>query len=541
MSLFQCLSTTVIVLKSVGALDKRRSQYRETSPPAPWRCSEMDPTQTDGEVMNLIEPPLYDNGDILKVTVVEDPRILPANMPAVNRVSAELKNAGAIVQDALTEEGKQLVQAGIGDANTEYTHGDLAVAVNRAAHGTVIDEAALGDLANQSAFHLEYGDVRGIQGLITVIKAFLGVLLGFEVRDYVTITHGGRSAVFMAIRAFTQFMMTMLKEMSIEGLPLIAVPVETWGTYPNIVEQAFGPGCFFPIVCKDGLLDAEALDEACTRNPRIRMLIFCNPVNPSGRSYGSDRMARIARVVAKHKLAVHCDDMYAMFAWVHPHRSLLRAAAALAHSGEGEVGEWIASHTTLLTGVMKAGGSGSRVNFMVIPNSQLRSRFVATQGDLYGPPNMMGQLLQQAFIEHGGPDRVWHEMKERRDTLQAKLEQVRDGLSNTSIRLGWSEMEGGFYTSIRITGIKGMKWIDRSGTQQAIVTGEGTARFLVERAGIIITPDIAACIEDVEFARVAYGMMVSQKIDVFGNQLQAALVELCAANGQTRRLEAVRA
>lgn len=482
----------------------------------------------------LTAPPLYDNGDILKLTVVEDPRITRAEMPAVNRVSSELKNMASIAEDGLASEGMEIVQAGIGDCDAGYSHREVATALNRCCHGDIFidnDNIAHPD----AALHLEYGDVRGIPALLTTTKGFLGELLGFEMRDFVTITHGGRAAVFMAIRTFQPFMAQMLDEMTIEGSPMIAVPVETWGTYPNIVQQAIGEkSAFFPIICPNGLLDAELLDEACTRNPRIRMLVFCNPVNPSGLTYGSDRMARIARIVAKHKLVVHCDDMYSMFAWVRPHRSLLRAAAALSHSGEVEVGNWVSAHTIMLTGVMKAGGSGSRVNFVVIPSGNVRSRYTATQGDLYGPPNMLGQLLQLAFIEGGGNVRVWKQLKERRDRLQVALELLRDQLKGYPIQVEWSEMEGGFYTSIRLRGIVGLQWLDRSSTQRTITIGEDTAKFLVERAGIVITPDIAACIEDPEFLRVAYGMMSLEKIGRFGAQLFTAVSKLMQENGKTR-------
>ncbi len=93
-------------------------------------------------------------------------------------------------------------------------------------------------------------------------------------------------------------------------------------------------------------------------------------------------------------------------------------------------------------------------------------------------------------------------------------------------------MEGGFYTSIRLRGIKGLQWIDRSSTQRTITIGEDTAKFLVERAGIVITPDIAACIEDTEFLRVAYGMMSLGKIERFGAQLFTAVSKLMQENGK---------
>lgn len=494
------------------------------------------PHTGDATVNTPTTPPLYDNGSILKLTVVEDPRILRADMPAVNRVSSELKNTATIVEDALADEGMEIVQAGIGDCDAGYTHREVGSALNRCCHGETlfIDN----DVDHpDAALHLEYGDVRGIPSLLTATKGFLGALLGFEMRDFVTITHGGRAAVFMAIRTFQPFMEQTLREAKVEGTPMIAVPVETWGTYPNIVRQAIGDaGAFFPILCPNGLLDAELLDEACTRNPRIRMLMFCNPVNPSGLTYGSDRMARIARIVAKHKLVVHCDDMYSMFAWKRPHRSLLRAAAALSHSGEVEVGNWVTAHTTMLTGVMKAGGSGSRVNFIVIPAANVRSRYTATQGDLYGPPNMMSQLLQLAFIEGGGNVRVWQQLKERRDSLQSALTTLAAELRGYPVNVDWSPMEGGFYTSIRLRGIKGLQWIDRSSTQRTITTGEELAKFLVERAGIVITPDIAACIEDAEFMRVAYGMMSLAKIKAFGAQLTAAIVKIMAENGKSKTM-----
>lgn len=488
----------------------------------------------------LTTPPLYDNGAIIKLALMRDPTIGRAEMPAVNRVSAALKNAGTILADALSDEDMDIIQAGIGDCNAGYTLREVLQAL-------ILTAKFAGDIATlqileamQSNPHLTetldipYGDVRGNPSLITGVKGFLDTLLGFEVRDYVTITHGGRSAAFLALKAMQPFMMARLKERGIEGMPMIAVPVETWGTYPNIIEDAFGPGCYHPIICPGGLLSAELLDEACTKNPRICALMFCNPVNPSGLTYGSDRMANIARVAYKHRLGIHADDMYALFAWRRGHRSILRAAAALAHSGEEEAGKWVATHTTMMTGVMKAGGSGTRVNFTIIPDSDLRSRFVAIQGNLYGPPNMLGQMLQLAFILNGGPERVWHEMLERRNCLQTQLERIQNALQGASVTLEWSSMEGGFYTGARLKGVAGMQYTDHSGRVRKLDTGENLVFALLELCGVIVSPDSAACIQDVEFFRIAYGSMKLEVIEKMADQIIKGLDKLLAMNGQPR-------
>lgn len=469
--------------------------------------------------------PLYQNGDVLKIAIESDPNIVKAHPPAVNRVSAELKSKGAVIVDGLTTDGLQLVSAGIGDCDAGYQVVELFDALNHAAREDHFELPLPASLA-ENTMHLPYGDVRGIGALISGAKSFLDALLGVEVRDYVTVTHGGRAMVFMAIKAFASYMEARLKERGITGLPKIAVPVPTWGTYPNIIAQALHADCFVPIMCPDGLLTAELLDEACKKDPSISMLIYCNPVNPTGLTYGSDRQANIARIVFKHKLAVHCDDMYAMFSWKRPHRSLLRAAAAMANGEEREVGTWVASHLTTLTGVMKAGGSGTRVNFLVTPNPELRARVTAIQGDLFGPPNMLGQLLQLAFLKNNGPQRVWLQLNERRIALEAALAKLKSDLTGTGIEVTWTTMEGGFYTSVYFRGVQNRPYTNRAGNPRTIESGERFSHFLLEYCGTIISPDIAACIDDPEMARIAYGMMSPKDIMTMGEQLARGLKKL---------------
>lgn len=480
----------------------------------------------ESSVAHRAGPPIYRSGDILRALVEPDPRIVSASPPAVNRVSAQLKSKAAVIEDGLAADDLRLVSAGIGDCDAGYTLGEVFEALNAAAVADGLRVEAPATLVDRT-MHLAYGDVRGLHELISGAKGFLDALLGVESRDHLTATHGGRAAVFIAIKAFLDYMRVRLQERGIPGPPKIAVPVPTWGTYPNIVAQALEPGCFVPLPCDGGLLSAELLDQACAADPSISMLIYCNPINPTGLTYGSDRQAAIARVVYKHHLAVHCDDMYAMFAWERPHRSLLRAAAAMESSGERGVGAWVASHLTLLTGVMKAGGSGTRVNFLVTPNPDLRARVTAVQGDLYGPPPLLSQLLQLAFIRNGGPERVWHQLNARRRALERALTAIREQLAGTPVEVSWTAMEGGFYTAVRFRGVKGCAYRSRrEDASVAIDTGEHFAHFMLEQAGIITSPDVAACVDDPELLRYAYGTMTLADLEILPQQTIQAIRRL---------------
>lgn len=470
--------------------------------------------------------PTYQNGDILRCVIELDPWITGAEVPAVNRISAQLKSKAAVIEDGLASDGLRLVSAGIGDCDAGYSVDEVLEAIREAAAGDDLRIDIQGGL-REGTMHLAYGDVRGVHGLLSGAKAFLDALLGVEVRDYLTITHGGRAAVFLSIKAFMGYMRARMDARGLGTMPRVAVPVPTWGTYPNIVTQALGEGCFVPIQCDDGLLSAEALDRACQEDPAISMLIYCNPINPTGLTYGSDRQAAIARVVHKHRLAVHCDDMYALFAWERPHRSLLRAAAAMACGDERESGIWVASHLTLLTGVMKAGGSGTRSNFLVTPNPHLRAQVTAVQGDLYGPPPMLSQLLQLAFIRQGGPERVWHQLHARRRALERALVMAREALEGTPVELAWTPMEGGFYTALRFRGVLGRAYRSRvEGSPIVINSGERFAHYLLEQGGLITSPGVAACVQDPELLRLAYGTMKLGDIEVLPFQMGRAIRRL---------------
>lgn len=541
---------------------------------------------------------LYKPHEILKLPkeVSTDPRIIPEDPPQVNRLSDRYKGIAAEFVDAYAADDLVLVNAGIGDCTAGYTVGEFAMTVNWFAGQDVIPLYVVPDPTQH--VHLPYYVVKGMQPFIDGSKEFLVTMLGVEVREFLTITHGGRAAINMALHASRKVMQQILAELCVEAVdhlrsrvddptmqdelveiltkfvpgiklqkdgpelpnteeaeylafriiklwrqgkqngqmtnllfPHMKVqavgPVPTWGTYPNICLRAIGENSWVELPTTDGLIDPEKLDALCTDNPRIRILLFPNPVNPTGRQYGSDRLAELCRVIAKHKLFWYEDAMYAMFSWRHEHRSVLRAAASIAGS-EPDVTKWISAHGFTLAGCMKAGGSGSRVNHMIIPNHNLRSIFVACQGDMYGPPPVFSQMLQYHFIKNGGPDRVWQEMFARRNALQEALESLVAPLKEMGIDLSWTPMEGGFYTLAKFAGVKGRQWTSRKGDLMTIDSGEKFGVFLTEMCGVVISPDLAACIVSEEEVRFAFGTLGLGEIPQMARNLPKGMRKLAA-------------
>lgn len=55
-------------------------------------------------------------------------------------------------------------------------------------------------------------------------------------------------------------------------------------------------------------MDFEAMEAAVT--PRTRMLLFCNPHNPTGRVYGSEELAALGEFVKRHDLLICSDEIH---------------------------------------------------------------------------------------------------------------------------------------------------------------------------------------------------------------------------------------
>jgi aspartate/methionine/tyrosine aminotransferase len=90
----------------------------------------------------------------------------------------------------------------------------------------------------------------------------------------------------------------------------VIIPAPYWPSYP---EMAILCGAK-PVIVSSSiddkfLIDPKKLEDAIT--PRTKMMIFCNPSNPTGSVHSLGRMKEIASVLEKHpQVAVLSDEIY---------------------------------------------------------------------------------------------------------------------------------------------------------------------------------------------------------------------------------------
>lgn len=139
-------------------------------------------------------------------------------------------------------------------------------------------------------------------------------------------------------------------------------------------------------------LDLEALEAAIT--PETRLLLWCQPHNPTGRAWCQEELAGLAALVERHDLLVvsdelHCDLLLDEGA---VHRPLAAAFPALAAR---TITLWAPSKTFNLAGLTAA--------CAVIPDAALRARFAAAARGLLPDVNVLGLVAAEAAYAHGDP------------------------------------------------------------------------------------------------------------------------------------------
>jgi len=89
----------------------------------------------------------------------------------------------------------------------------------------------------------------------------------------------------------------------------VIVPAPYWVTYPELVKLYGGVPVFLPTsVATDYKITPAQLEAAIT--PRTKLLILCNPSNPTGMVYGRDDLAAFAEILVRHDVYVLTDEIY---------------------------------------------------------------------------------------------------------------------------------------------------------------------------------------------------------------------------------------
>jgi aspartate/methionine/tyrosine aminotransferase len=113
----------------------------------------------------------------------------------------------------------------------------------------------------------------------------------------ITVSSGAKQSLFNAIMALVN-----------PGDEVIFIS-PYWVSYPEMVSLAEGKSVIIESKTEDGFrISGRQLEDAIT--DKTKLIILCNPSNPTGAAYNKDELEELAAVIVKHDLFVLSDEIY---------------------------------------------------------------------------------------------------------------------------------------------------------------------------------------------------------------------------------------
>jgi cystathionine beta-lyase len=157
-------------------------------------------------------------------------------------------------------------------------------------------------------------------------------------------------------------------------------------------------------------IDPERLEAAI--DDRTRLVLFCQPENPTGRVFDDDEIAAVAEVAERHDLLVVSDEIWADLAWARAHRPL------------AVVDERFTGRLVTVGSASKAFNlAGLRCAVAHVDHQPLNDVFASMPHHLRGAPSTLSVVGTLTAWEHGEPwlEAVRDELLARRDQLARRV------------------------------------------------------------------------------------------------------------------------
>lgn len=198
-------------------------------------------------------------------------------------------------------------------------------------------------------------------------------------------------------------------------------------------------------------IDFEQLERLVT--PRTRLLMLCNPQNPTGRVFRRDELEKLADFALRHRLWVMSDELWAELIYEGTHIPI------------ASLGSEIAQRTVTLTGPCKTyntAGLGGGV--AISHNKQILAAMAAVSKGLGGHPNVLSMTAWRAALEHG---QDW--LQEVRAYLKGNRDFITSFIRQHLPQVGYLPPEGTY-----------LAWLDFSATP----FGKKAHQIMLEQAKV---------------------------------------------------------
>lgn len=162
-------------------------------------------------------------------------------------------------------------------------------------------------------------------------------------------------------------------------------------------------------------LDFAALEKSLT--PNTRLLLLCNPHNPTGRVFTREELETLAGIARRHDLLVCSDEIHCDLI-LEPCARHLPFVALDDDTRRRTITLMAPSKTFNLPGL--------GYSFALIPNPALRRRFVKAMNGIVPHPCLPGFVAAEAAYREGWPwlDQLQRYLRRNRDLAYARLSQL---------------------------------------------------------------------------------------------------------------------
>ena len=169
----------------------------------------------------------------------------------------------------------------------------------------------------------------------------------------------------------------------------VLIPAPYWVTYPELVKLYGGVPVFLPTSVETGYKITPAQLEAAV-TPRTKLLILCNPSNPTGMVYGRTELEAFADILVRHDVYVLSDEIYEHI--LYDGRERVSIAS---------LGPKILERTLIVNGLSKAYAmTGWRVGYFAGP-ANLAKAIGALQSQATHHPANVSQYAAIAALNGG--------------------------------------------------------------------------------------------------------------------------------------------
>jgi aspartate/methionine/tyrosine aminotransferase len=337
----------------------------------------------------------------------------------------------------LKSEGVNVIDLGVGEPDFN-TPENIKIAGKKA-----IDE-------NKTKYTLNQGTVELRKAIIEKLKRDNNIEYNL---NEIVVSNGAKQSIYNSI-------LTLVNP----GDEVI-LPSPYWISYPSMVKLAGGKIVTLETDESNGFkLTAEQLSNAISS--KTKLLILCNPSNPTGSVYNSNELESLAEIVQKNNIFVISDEIYEKLVYDD-----------FRYTSFASLGEQIKKRTILINGISKSYAmTGWRIGYSA-SSPEISKSIDKIQGHTTSGASSISQSAAVEALQTPQYilDEMRNEYKRRRDFLFGELVSI-DGIS-------CHKSEGTFYLFPNVS-----KYFNNKSKKLKINNSVDLAMHLLHEAHVAVVP-----------------------------------------------------